>query len=93
MNPNRCDAEMPGGMRCERDAEHEGGHYVSTDVPPWVMQMIAKTSDELEAKAEEAQRAVRRHRRAAMAYLLGFGLFVGGTVANIAVLIVSAVSR
>lgn len=80
MNVDQCSSEVEPGLRCSRDAGHDGPHFIEGEVPPVIGQMIEGVAREMEEARDKHLAAARRANRAALASSASFLLFLGAFI-------------
>lgn len=83
MSDERCMDEIEPGLRCDREAGHDGPHHVEGRVPAFVGKMLDQAIGDYEEAAANYRRAARRARLAAIGYTVGLVAWLVVILANL----------
>ncbi|WQY99776.1 hypothetical protein [Microbacterium phage MO526] len=83
MTDERCLSELEPGLRCDREAGHDGPHHIEGRMPSFVGPMLDQALTDYEAAAERYRRAARLANRARIGYLAGLAVWCGFLLANL----------
>ncbi|UDL16265.1 hypothetical protein SEA_KOZIE_69 [Microbacterium phage Kozie] len=89
MTDEQCLSELEPGLRCDREAGHDGPHYVEGRMPSFVGPMLDQALSDYEAAAENYRRAARRARLATIGYAVGLVAWIVVILANLVAAIFS----